>query len=609
MSRYGGGGHRGMRLTGKILGWLLVIVAVAAAGLGGGVWLYLDRTVAELGTPHSASQQEVIDADVLEVPVPGEPAVMLVVGADVRLGPEQDAGRSDTVMLIRADPKRDTVSMLSFPRDLEVDHPGCKRHPDPWRDKINTAYAYCGELGVLRTVQQLTGIRPNYLVTVNFHGFKEIVNKVGGVYVDVDHRYFNDDSGPGGYATINVQPGYQRLTGGAALDYARYRHGDSDFHRIVRQQQFVKALKQSVQTSFSVSKLPGVVSAVSKAVFVGRGGGKRVSVQEALGYAQFLYELPAGNVFQVQLHVQGDYTVTTTDADLSTAVRNFLYPDTTAAGRASAASSGKKPAEPALSPAATLIEVQNGNGVTGDAQLAAELLHEQGYSISTTGDADRFDYFETVVQYNPDVAGAAAAAKTVADLFAGKPEEAPPAAELGENALRVILGSTFHGTIGQAQPQEEVDTEEASVVRDFSAVLPYLREARGSVSFPVLVPTVRDTSSSLDTVVPVRTYRIEDPDGTKHDALRIVYQRGVSYWGVQQTSWTEAPILQGYNGTRKVGKRTLWLYFDGARLNMVAFVENGTAYWVTNTLDSGLSNRSLIAIAKGLQPLSAFKGA
>lgn len=606
MNRYGGG-RRGLRLTGKILGWVLVAVAVCAAGLGGGVWLYLDRTVAEISTPKSEGQQEVLDADVLEVPIPGEPAVALVIGADVRKGPEQDAGRSDTVMLIRADPKRETISMLSFPRDLEVDHPGCKRHPEPWRDKINTAFAYCGELGVLRTVEQLTSIRPNYLITVDFHGFKEIVNKVGGVYVDVDRRYFNDDSGPGGYATINIKPGYQRLTGGAALDYARYRHSDSDFHRIIRQQQFVKALKQSIQASFTVSKLPGVVHAIADSVFVGRGGGKRVSVDEVLGYAQFLYGLPSGNVFQVSLTVQGDFTVTTTEADLSSAIRRFLYPDTTAASRASAATTGKAPKETGLTPAETMIEVLNGNGVTGDAQLAAELLHEQGYSISRTGDADRFDYFETVVQYNPAIDGAAEAAEQVSALFDGAAEEAPPDADLGGSTLRVILGSTFHGTIGQVEPQEEVEGQAASVVREFSAVLPYLREARRELDFPILVPTFRDASSTLDTVMPVRAYRIEDPDGTWHDALKIVYQTGIGYWGVQETSWTEAPILQGYGATKKVGKRTLWLYFNGAKLHMVAFVENGAAYWVTNTLDDKLSNRTMIAIAKGLQPLSAIK--
>ena len=82
-------------------------------------------------------------------------------------------------MLLRADPSNDTLSMLSFPRDLVVDHPGCPAHPDPWTDRINTAFTFCGPTGTVRTVKELTGVPINYVITVNFSGFKQIVNKVG----------------------------------------------------------------------------------------------------------------------------------------------------------------------------------------------------------------------------------------------------------------------------------------------------------------------------------------------------------------------------------------------------------------------------------------------
>src|SRR5437868_4605594 len=86
-------------------------------------------------------------------------------------------------------------------------------------DRINSAWATCHEQGTLDTVEHLTGIPVNYLITVDFHGFKLLVNKVKGVYVDVDHRYLNTTGGPGGYATINLQPGYQKLDGQQALDF------------------------------------------------------------------------------------------------------------------------------------------------------------------------------------------------------------------------------------------------------------------------------------------------------------------------------------------------------------------------------------------------------
>ena len=114
-------------------------------------------------------------------------------------------------MLIRADPNLGTLSTMSFPRDLMVDiHcPGRSAFPGP----INSAYALCGLQGTVETVKQLTGLPINYLVTINFRGFIQIVDKLGGVWIDVDRRYFNDNSGGGPtFPPIDLQPGYQQLT-------------------------------------------------------------------------------------------------------------------------------------------------------------------------------------------------------------------------------------------------------------------------------------------------------------------------------------------------------------------------------------------------------------
>ena len=95
----------------------------------------------------------------------------------------------------------------------------------------------------------------------------------------------------------------------------------------------------------------------------------------------------------------------------------------------------------------------------------------------------------------------------------------------------------------------------------------------------------------------------------RRDAIRITYRGSNygSYWGVQETSWTDPPILTGENVTRKSGGRTYRLYYDGARLQMVAFEENGAVYWVSNTILRELSNETMLAIAKGLQPLAGLK--
>ena len=71
--------------------------------------------------------------------------------------------------------------------------------------------------------------------------------------MDVDRRYYNDQGGPGGYAKINLQPGYQLLTGYKALDFVRFRHTDSDIYRNARQQQFVRAFKNQIDSAFSLT--------------------------------------------------------------------------------------------------------------------------------------------------------------------------------------------------------------------------------------------------------------------------------------------------------------------------------------------------------------------
>ncbi len=262
--------HPVLLLLGKVCLWLFAVAGMVAGGVAGAAYLYFDDTVEDI----VARTPEVrIAAKRLSVPLPNQAATALVIGYDKRLGVEREfEARSDTIMLLRADPSdgAESISMLSFPRDLwvEVRCPGRAYFPGP----INEAFKTCEEQGVVETVKGLTGVEINYLVTVNFRGFKLMVEKLGGVWVDVDRRYFNDNSGfEADYATIDLKPGYQKLKGQDALDFVRYRHTDSDIHRNARQQAFVQAVKHRLSASFKPSKslqLAKVVRAVTKNVEV-----------------------------------------------------------------------------------------------------------------------------------------------------------------------------------------------------------------------------------------------------------------------------------------------------------------------------------------------------
>ena len=205
-------------------------------------------------------------------------------------------------MLVRADPTNNTLSMLSFPRDLVV--PIYCNGSDVPRvtDRINSAWSTCGAEGTLDTVQHLTGLPVNYLITIDFHGFKLLVNKLHGVYIQVDRRYLNTQGGPGGFAKIDLEPGYQKLDGEQALDYVRYRHTDSDLYRTARQQLFIEALKDRFASGFSLLQAPAIIGSMKHSIEIGRAGGGSPSMDEILSYAGLAYHLQAGHLFRNSLN-------------------------------------------------------------------------------------------------------------------------------------------------------------------------------------------------------------------------------------------------------------------------------------------------------------------
>ena len=175
----------------------------------------------------------------------GKAQTLMILGSDRRYG-DKEAGlkpRSDTIILVRLDPDKEVIAMTSIPRDLLVDIPDVGNQV-----KINAAYENFGERGTVRTVKKLLSVggrdfKINHVITVDFSGFRKVVDYIGCVYTDIDRDYFNDQGGPLGYAVIDIDPGYQKLCGVDALAYVRYRHGDNDLVRGARQQDFLRQVR------------------------------------------------------------------------------------------------------------------------------------------------------------------------------------------------------------------------------------------------------------------------------------------------------------------------------------------------------------------------------
>jgi LCP family protein required for cell wall assembly len=596
-----------MGRVGRVLLWLGIAALIMVVGAAGGTYLYFHESVAAVAAKTPALKRA---AKQLDIPLADKPAVALMIGYDHRLSDGKGApSRSDTVMLVRADPETDSISLLSFPRDMrvEIHCPGRQ----PFFDKIAHAYVNCGPQGSLQTVKALTGLEINYLITVNFLGFVQIVDRLGGAWIDVDRRYFNDRGGPYGYATIDLQPGYQRLSGRQALDYVRYRHTDSDLYRVARQQQFVKAFKNQIRESFGVTSLPKVVNAMTKNIEVAQGGGTNVSGRTILTYALFAYELPKGHVFQTRIEgLEGFAELTTGSENVTRAVETFKHPDVESSEKATAVALGRKLKRSAPAPRDTTITVLNGNGTAGSASTAGYQLGQRGYEIITPpnglpANAPSFDYFRTDVYFDPGKRGSKAAANRVANLFGSAETKQLPAAisQLANGAmLTVVVGRTFHDTLASAPIDQTPRRERPNVISGASAARDLLRERRSRVRFPLMVPTVIERSSWVDSSAPIRLYSIE---GTKHEAVRLVYRMGSNeYWGIEMTDWDDAPALADTSITRHIGGRTYDLYYNGPKLHMVVLRTPKARYWVVNTLLDRLSNETMLAIAKGLRPFA-----
>src|SRR5919198_200597 len=523
----------GLQLVGQILLWLLIAVLVVAAGLLGGAYLYFHEQVKAV----QAHTPDVIRAEKgLDVPQAGRPATALIVGYDHRAGPESNVpSRSDTVMLVRADPIDKTVSLLSFPRDLIVPvH--CPGQPVTL-DRINSAYERCGTRGTLETVKSLTGLSVNYLITVNFRGFKQVVDKLGGVWIDVDRRYFNDNAGLttgyNTYATINLQPGYQRLNGSDALDFVRYRHTDSDLYRVARQQAFVKSFKEQVSSSFSISRVPKLVHAITSNVEVGQSGNRPVSEGTIISYARFLYGLPSGHFFQPKienLQQAGPFNaeLAAPPGAVEQAVREFTSPDVEAPGKATAQALGTKFRSHAVKPRQISLVVLNGNGKPGSAANASYELAKRHYRVVVPPapqdrNAPRYDYRHTIVFYDPHKKLALQGARRVAGLFADAViAEIPPSLRSHQfrAMLIVVVGASFDGTFRtQSAIDQTPKKEPPAVVSNPGASVPLVRSVQRKVPFRLEYPLLLERSSSPSTLEPVRSYWIANG----HKAARLVY--------------------------------------------------------------------------------------
>jgi len=374
---------------------------------------------------------------------------VLLVGSDNRSGAdsfaqapkgeEQVIGqRSDTVMLAHLAKGHQKATLVSLPRDSWINIPAYTdskgaEHP-AHMDKLNAAFSLGGAPLLVNTVQQLTGVHIDHYVEIDFTGFQNMVNALGGVDVCLA-RPAKDR-----YTGINLSAGNHHLDGAQALAFVRQRHnlplGDID--RIKRQQAFLASMLRKVESAGTLAnplKLNAFIDALTKSVTVDSG----TSAADLGKLALKLKGLSSGNVVLTTMPLSGfgkedGQDVDVVDQAKAHALFQSLIDDSNGEPGPSQA------AGPAVAPNTVHVRVFNGAGVTGLAARASSDLSKLGFVIVGTPGNRGTGATTSVIEYNPTQAAQAHALAA-----------AIPGATLKENpqldsTIELVLGSSYNGT-------------------------------------------------------------------------------------------------------------------------------------------------------------------
>jgi polyisoprenyl-teichoic acid--peptidoglycan teichoic acid transferase len=412
-------------------------IMVAIAGVGYGIWRYSQLHKEKLNLASASA---------------GGPENYLIVGSDSRSvinksdpnykvfegGPAAPDGgqRSDTIMVLRIDPRKHTAKLLSFPRDLWVPIYGTGAN-----QRINTAYN-SGPQQLIDTIQQDFNIPINHYIEVNFASFQDVVNAVGGVPMWFDTPMRDNNSG------LNITTtGCVLMNGEQALEFARSREleyqtasgrwrsdGTGDLGRITRQQIFIRKVidrAKAKATGLNVLATNDLLESVIKNLKVDNNFSLGDMLTLLSNYKAFDSNQLATYTLPTTPHV------TAGGADVLLLQQNAAQPTLDAFRTKSTAPSTVKPSEVTLS-------IENGTGITGQASHAATDLGAYGFTVTSTGNAAATG--QTTVYYG---SGAQAQAQAVASYIEGNAQVTADSS-LTSGQVQLIIGQDFQGITAQS---------------------------------------------------------------------------------------------------------------------------------------------------------------
>ena len=431
------------------------------------VYRHLNGNIGHIGVPGLPSHH-------------GKTVNYLIIGSDNRqvpggaaFGSHQSENLSDTVILAHLSGDGKSARLVSFPRDMLVRIPSCKRWhgatgvTQPRDDKFNVAYSLGGPACTIKVVQELSGITVDDFIVVSLPGFVQISNALGGVEVCVPNAVNDKQS------SIYLPAGRYKVKGVKALGFVRERDqlGGS---RIRRQQEFLaSAVKSATRTGLLANppKLYHLLDVTTKAITTGH-----LSLNDLRKLAQRFQHIKPGNVTfytvptlpERRMHLAGYGNAAGVFVDpLDRPAADRLFNEIKAGSPVAAPTPTGTPNANLIVPASRVpVRVLNGTGVKGAASRAADALRSAGFNVVSTGDADANTYTQTIVRYG---AQRVQSSQTLAAAVPGSVRQYD--AGLG-NIVDLVVGSSFTGahsvTVRGGGPSPNPSTSPAPV-KGFSA--------------------------------------------------------------------------------------------------------------------------------------------
>lgn len=359
----------------RTLAIVLVLVAVTAGAGAVYAYRYADRLVGKGQRPVAGL-----------TPVVGGPMNILLVGSDSRAGlsrrqlgriqtVEVAGRRTDTIIVLHVSPDRGKAVMVSLPRDLRATVNGRT-------SKINAAFALGGPDLLVKTVEQTTGLTINHYAEIDFAGFLNVVDALGGVTLCNRSGHRLDDA----YANLHMDPGCQHMNGVKALAFVRARHVDSDFGRIGRQQEFMRAVMAEVSSHGHLTGVPKLLDVADIATDHIKTD-DAMSTPTAIGLARRLRNLDPGSIdMRVYPSVGSPPRCAGCAAFVDPLPEAAILMRALARDAATLPPVGL-PGGTGVSLATTPVTVLNGSGVDGAAARAATDLRRLGVRVVDTGNA------------------------------------------------------------------------------------------------------------------------------------------------------------------------------------------------------------------------------